>query len=74
MSESDKVVLFAQSHLCIGCFEVVRVSVLKVRKWVSFRMNPEIFLEGVCPQCGHDSAQEDIPVSDLTPIRSMADG
>jgi len=72
MSDSDKVVSFAQSHMCIGCFEVVKVEILRVRKWVSFRMNPEIFWEGVCPECGHDSADEDIPVADLTPIRSMS--
>ena len=72
MSDSDKVVSFAQSHMCIGCFEVVKVEILRVRKWVSFRMNPEIFLEGVCPECGHDSADEDIPVVDLTPMRRMS--
>jgi|TARA_R100000687_G_C6341512_1_gene114457 hypothetical protein len=55
MSESDRVVSFAQSHMCMGCFEVVRVSVLKVREWVSFHMNPEIQLDGVCPKCGFDS-------------------
>ena len=42
MSESDRVVSFAQSHMCMGCFEVVKVGVLKVREWVSFHMNPEI--------------------------------
>ena len=58
MSESDRVVSFAQSHMCMGCFEVVRVSVLKVREWVSFHMNPEISLDGVCPKCGYDSTEE----------------
>ena len=72
MSDPDKVVSFAQSHMCIGCFEVVKVEILRVRKWVSFHMNPEIFWEGVCPECGHAAAQEDIPVADLTPIRSMS--
>ena len=71
MSDPDKVVSFAQSHMCIGCFEVVKVEILRVRKWVSFHMNPEILWEGVCPECGYDSADEDIHVADLTPIRSM---
>jgi len=59
LSDSDRVIRLRRSEMCIQCMKVVKVSALNVRETVAFLIPTEIFLEGVCPECGHDSTQEE---------------
>jgi len=58
-SGSDKVVRFRRSEMCIQCMKVVKVRALRVRECVAYFMSREVFFEGVCHECGHDSTQEE---------------